>query len=95
MGEEVQVTIGNNIKIQNPTPEIIEWCKTTLVIRNPDYAKKVRMGFWVGSTPETLNLYEVHGDTIILPYGTLKQIQSFIKQAIVTSEFKPDRKSVV
>ena len=85
----MQVTVSNNIKIQNPTPEIIEWCKTNLTIDNPEYAKKVRMGFWVGNTPKTLNLYEVHGDTLVLPYGTLKQIQSLIKDAIVTSEFKP------
>ena len=85
----MQVTISNNIKIQNPTQEIIEWCKTNLVIANPDYATKVRMGFWVGNTPKTINLYEVHGDTLILPYGTLKQIQSMIKDSIVTSDFKP------
>ena len=85
----MQITISNNIKIQEPTPEIIEWCKTNLTIDNPDYAKKVRMGFWLGNTPKTLSLYEVHGDTIILPYGTLKQIQSMIKDSIVTSDFKP------
>ena len=85
----MQVTISNNIKILNPTSEIIEWCKTSLTIDNPEYAKKVRMGFWVGNTPKTLNLYEVHGDTIVLPYGTLKQIQSLIKEAIITTEFKP------
>lgn len=85
----MQVKISNNIKIQNPTSEIKQWCKTNLTIDNPDYAKKVRMGFWVGNTPKTLNLYEVHGDTYILPYGTLKQIQTMIKDATVTSEFKP------
>ena len=89
MGEEVQVTISNNIKIQDPTSEIIEWCKSNLTIDNPEYAKKVRMGFWLGNTPKHLNLYEVHGDTLVLPYGTLKQIQSMIKDSIITTEFKP------
>ena len=83
------VTISNNIKIQNPTTDIIEWCKTNLTIDNPDYAKKARMGFWVGNTPRKLYLYEVHGDTYILPYGTLKQIQPLIKDSIVTSKFRP------
>ena len=85
----MQVTISNNIKIQDPSAEIIEWCKTNLTIDNPEYAKKVRMGFWVGNTPKTLNLYEVHGDTLVLPYGTLKQIQPLIKQSTITTEFKP------
>ena len=47
------------------------------------------MGFWVGNTPKHLYLYEIHGDEIILPYGTLKQIQPMIRDAIVTSNFKP------
>ena len=89
MGEVVQVTISNNIKIQNPSPEIVEWCKANLILPNPDYAKKVRMGFWVGNTPKTLSLYEVHGDTFVLPYGTLKQIQPMNTDTIIKSDFKP------
>ena len=85
----MQVIVSNNITIHEPTNEIKQWCKTNLTIDNPDYAKKVRMGFWVGNTPKTLNLYEVHGDKYIIPYGTLKQIQPMIKDATVTSEFKP------
>lgn len=83
------VTVSNNIKIKNPSTELISWCQAHLKLPNPEYAKKTRMGFWIGDTPKFLYLYEVHGDEIILPYGTLKQIQPMIKDAIVTSEFKP------
>ena len=83
----MQVTISNNIKIQNPTTEIIEWCKSNLKIDNPDYAKKVRMGFWVSKTPKYLNLYEKHGDTLVLPYGTLKEISPMLKGCNIVSEF--------
>ena len=89
MGDEMQITISSNIKIQNPTTEIKEWCKTNLTIDNPDYAKKVRMGFWLGNTPKYLHLYEIQGDTYVLPYGTLKQIQPMIKDSIVISKFLP------
>ena len=85
----MQVTISNNIRIKNPSTEIILWCQAHLKLPNPEYAKKTRMGFWVGNTPKHLYLYEVHGDEIILPYGTLKQITPMIQNAIVTSEFKP------
>ena len=85
----MQVTIGNNIRIKYPSEEIISWCDKHLKLNNPDYAKKVRMGFWLGNTPKFLYLYEVHGDEIILPYGTLKQISSMIKNCIVESDFKP------
>ena len=85
----MQVTISNNIKIKNPSTEIISWCQAHLKLPNPEYAKKARMGFWLGNTPKHLYLYEIRGEEIILPYGTLKQIQPMIKDAIVTSEFKP------
>ena len=85
----MQVTVGNNIRIKNPTPEIIAWCQLHLKLPNPDYAKKVRMGFYLGNTPKFLYLYEVHGDEIILPYGTFKQIQPALKDAVVQSDFKP------
>ena len=85
----MQVTISNNIRIKNPSTEIISWCQAHLKLSNPDYAKKARMGFWLGNTPKFLYLYEMHGDEIVLPYGTLKQIKPLIQDAIVTSEFKP------
>ena len=85
----MQVTVSNNIRIKNPSTEIISWCQARLKLPNPEYAKKTRMGFWLGNTPKFLYLYEMHGDEIILPYGTLKQIKPFIKDAIVTSDFKP------
>ena len=83
------VTVSNNIRIKNPSNEIISWCQAHLKLPNPEYAKKVRMGFYLGNTPKFLYLYEVHGDEIILPYGTLKQITPLIQNAIVTSDFKP------
>ena len=85
----MQVSISNNIRIKNPSAEIISWCQAHLKLPNPEYAKKARMGFWLGNTPQFLHLYEIHGDEIILPYGTLKQIKPLIQDAIVTSEFKP------
>ena len=83
----MQVTISNNLKIQNPTTEIKEWCKENLTIDNPDYAKKVRMGFWVGNTPKKLYLYEMHGDTYVLPYGTLKEITPMLHGSVITTDF--------
>lgn len=83
------VTVSNNIRITDPSPEILDWCNANLKLPNPDYAKKTRMGFWVGNTPKHLYLYEMHGDDLILPYGCLKTISPLIKDAIVVSDFKP------
>ena len=85
----MRVKVSNNIGITNPTPEIITWCQTNLKLPNPDYAKKTRMGFWVGNTPKDLYLYEFHGGELVIPYGCLKPIAPLIKDAVVQSDFKP------
>ena len=85
----MQVTVSNNIKITNPSPEIITWCQNNLKLPNPDYAKKIRMGFWTGNTPKNLYLYESHGGELVIPYGCLKAIAPMLKDAVVESDFKP------
>lgn len=85
----MQVRISNNITISNPSPEIITWCQTNLKLANPDYAKKARMGFWLGNTPQHLYLYEIHGGELVIPYGCLKAIAPLIMDAAVQSDFKP------
>lgn len=83
------VTVSNNIRITDPSPEIITYCQNNLKLANPEYAKKVRMGFWVGNTPKELYLYEMHGGELVIPYGCLKSIVPLIKGAVTQSDFKP------
>lgn len=78
------VTIGANIRITLPTPEVVKWCNKNLVIPNPDYEKKVRLGLWTGKTPMMLTLYERDGNTLVLPFGTLKTIWPLIKDKAVS-----------
>ena len=61
-------------KYEYEYPLIEKWCKENLVLSNPDYAKKARMGFWLGNTPKTLSLYEIDGDDLVLPYGCFNEI---------------------
>ena len=63
----MKVTISNEITIQEPVQDIMDWCKRELVLPNPDYTKKERMGLWVGNTPRTLQLYKVNGNSVIVP----------------------------
>ena len=84
----MQVTISNNITITHPSDEIKKWCNTHLKLDNPDYAKKVRMGFWVGNTPKYLYLYETQGDKWILPFGTLGDIFPMINDSPIVNDFK-------
>lgn len=76
----MNVTVSNVLTIENPTQDALMWCKRNLTITNPEYAKKARMHFWLGNTPSTLTLYERHGDTLILPFGTLRNLPDCITQ---------------
>lgn len=66
--------ISNKITI---TPEdkyyldIREYCRKNLILDNPEYIKKVRMGFWVGNTPSHLHHFEIDGNNIIVPFGMI------------------------
>jgi superfamily II DNA or RNA helicase len=74
----MKVTISNEITIQEPTQEIMDWCKRELVLPNPDYDKKERMGLWVGNTPRTLSLYKVNGNAVILPIGAFQYVKPML-----------------
>ena len=75
----MKVTISNEITIHEPVKGIMDWCKRELVLPNPDYTKKERMGLWTGSTPKTLQLYKTNGNSVILPVGAFKYICPIIK----------------
>ena len=69
--------VSNQIVISQNEPcyhTILGYAKTNLTLPNPDYVKKARMGFWLGSTPKTVSLYQLLGDNLVLPYGTLRDV---------------------
>lgn len=93
MGANMRITVSNVLYVENPTFDLEEWCKKNLVIINPDYAKKQRMGLWLGDTPKALALYEKNGDKLILPFGVLKSLpDSITVGAIFKSDFKEAKK---
>lgn len=70
----MKITVSNKILIENPNKNIYEWCYGNLILQNPEYHKKKRMGLWTGNTPQTLQLYEKDGDNLLLPFGCLKSV---------------------
>ena len=62
--------VSNQLRISKSEPSfpiVLDWCKKELVLANPEYVKKSRMGFWLGNTPKTISLYEIDGDDLVLP----------------------------
>ncbi|WP_033166908.1 DEAD/DEAH box helicase [Clostridium sp. KNHs205] len=82
----MQVIISNELTIKDPSSTLVKWVQENLIIKNPDYQKKRRMGLWTGNTPEFISLYQVDGSSLILPVGAGKHIKQFVKGA----DFKQD-----
>ena len=70
----MKIRIRNRLIISDPTPAIKAYCEKNLVLDNPDYFKKERMGKWTGNTPKKLYMYEVMGDELWIPFGCLQDI---------------------
>ena len=85
----MKITVSNQLRIEKPTSELEAWCKRNLVLDNPEYAKKLRMHKWLGDTPQKLVLYEIHGDTLVLPYGCLRDVLNFGGDLELVNEIKP------
>lgn len=46
------------------------------------------MNLWLGNTPKMLYLYEIRGDTLVLPFGVLRSLpKSITDKALFVSEF--------
>lgn len=85
-----RAVISNDIRITNYPKYTLEWCEKNLVLRNPDYLKKQRMGFWIGNTPEYLFLYQKVDNTLILPYGLHEGLNEILPaDTVYTSNFSP------
>ena len=78
----MKVILSNMIVIYNPNRYLLNWCKSTLVIKNPEYQKKVQLGYYVGKTPKNIYLYhyDFYEDILQLPSGCLSSIKQFIDE---------------
>ena len=86
------MVVGSELLVGNPTEELLQWCENNLVVDNPEYATKVRMGFWVGNTPKLLHMFEKNGDHLWLPYGCLREILPFFDNKNVSNTFHRRKK---
>ena len=82
------IEVSNVLSVNNPSTDLIGWCKKNLTVANPDFTKKMRMNLWLGNTPKMLYLYEIRGDTLVLPFGVLRSLpKSITDKALFVSEF--------
>lgn len=85
----MELVIGKNITIKNPTEKVRKWCEDNLVLSNPEYEKKVRMGFWIGNTQETMRLYVEGRNKIVVPFGCAQDLFALGEQFEWKTIFSP------
>lgn len=86
----MKIIVGNNIVVENPNQSLIKWAKENLVLDNPEYIKKARMGKWIGNTPRKIYLYEHDLNKLILPFGCLRNLFNlFPDKTLYKANFKP------
>ena len=84
--------IGNQITVYEPTTALRLWTRKNLELGNPEYAKKQRMGFWLGNTPKVIRLYEDFGEKLRFPFGCFREVREFLLQGTVEKTFQPAEK---
>lgn len=77
----MNVNVGEKIKVTGAPNSFIAWCNERLVLNNPEYYKREKMGKWVGNTPKTICLYECVGDAYYLPFGCLRELWHLYKDS--------------
>lgn len=71
------IEIRNKLIVHDTDPcyeAVSEYCKEHLVLNNPDYIKKERMGKWTGNTLKNIWIYESLPHSVALPFGCLQDV---------------------
>lgn len=67
--------VGSKILVEDYNSDLYKWCEDNLVIDNPEFIKKERLGLWTGGTVRKIYLYERTGSSILIPFGCVNQLR--------------------
>lgn len=67
--------VGNKIFAEDFNSDLVQWCEENLVIDNPEFIKKERLGLWTGGTVRKIGLYEKDGNTLVIPFGCIARLR--------------------
>jgi len=87
----MDIDVDSEINIRDPSQDILDFCKTQLTFDNPAFFKADEMGRYTGNIPKQIILYKRIGDELILPYGCLRPISSFIQKSRIARWIMPIR----
>jgi len=73
--------VDNDIRVIDADDRLQKWCMNELVLDNPDFYKKQKLGKWTGSTPKSIWLYENRGGILYIPFGCLTKLWAMYPNA--------------
>jgi superfamily II DNA or RNA helicase len=77
----MKITIGNDILVEDMPEEIAGRVYEDLTVSNPEYAKRRKLGKWLGGIEPTLTLMRRSGDhSCSLPRGYLERLTRFAEE---------------
>ncbi len=82
--------VSNMIYVSDPSNELEDWAEQNLKFPNPEYAKKERMGLWLGRTPRILQMHSWVGHTLVLPFGVCREIMPMLRSGTIECHFHQD-----
>lgn len=88
----MRVVISNKLYVEDATSECLKWCQDNLVLQNPEYYKKEKMGKWTGNTPKTISLYEKMGEDVWIPFGCYAEFFKAFPNTQYKAVFQPLRR---
>lgn len=86
----MKITIGKDIRVLNPSKELMTYVNRELVLDNPDYIIANKLGHYVGRMDKQIRLFIVKDNKeLILPFGCLSDIwkPEYIKGATYETLF--------
>lgn len=83
----MMIWISNDIKIENHNQAIIDYCEDKLTLDNPEFITAQRLGRYLGNIEKKIKLYVKNGQTLVLPFGCLRDIWKIKGDASYSTQF--------
>lgn len=84
--------VGSKIQVEDPSKRMLDWCEEHLVLDNPEFIKKERLGLWTGGTVRKISLYEKDGNSLLIPFGCISDLRKEFPEARCFSRISPQNR---
>lgn len=84
----MEVKVANQIELINPPDLIVDEILKRLVVENPDYTTKMKLGLYARHIDQYLSLFIRDGENYILPFGSFEWVYKLCRENKINLEIK-------